>query len=101
MNTKLKEALAEIVEYAQSAACHNTDAHVDNYLSQIIAWGKKALNEPLRNCDVGSAQEQVERFSKFCLYRKCSECQFHEDGDFFECVVRWAQMPYESEVLNG
>jgi hypothetical protein len=105
MNRKAREALAEIVEYAQSAACHNTDAHVDHYLSQIIAWGKKALNEPLRNCDVGTPEEQGMRMAKFCReqYKKtdgvslCSSCPFH-NNEGLECQFEWAQMPYESEV---
>jgi hypothetical protein len=104
MNRKAREALAEIVEYAQSAACHNTDAHVDHYLSQIIAWGKKALNEPLRNCDVGTADEQYARFVDFCWrYRtvsiggnsSCNDCPIKGRK---VCQLAWSQMPYESEV---
>ena len=50
---------------------------------------------PLRNCDVGTAEEQIARFNKFCFPIKCSECQLHTDEDLHDCIFRWAQMPYE------
>ena len=51
-NNKLREACANIAEYARSAMCHATDAHVLGYLNQIEGWAKAALAEPPRNCDV-------------------------------------------------
>ena len=56
---KLREACANIAEYARSAMCHTTDAHVLGYLNQIEGWAKAALAAPPRNCDVLSAQEQT------------------------------------------
>ena len=42
-NNKLREACANIAEYARSAMCHTTDAHVLGYLNQIEGWAKAAL----------------------------------------------------------
>ena len=53
------------------------------------------LKKSLRNCDVGTAEEQIARFNKFCFPIKCSECQLHTDEDLHDCIFRWAQMPYE------
>ena len=39
-----------------------------------------ALAEPPRNCDVGTAEEQAERFMKFCEAHKPDEHQFTEHG---------------------
>lgn len=53
-----------------------------------------ALAAPPRNCDVGSAEEQTERFVDFC-YRseKCVSCQMEpEEGT--DCILKWAQEPY-------
>ena len=50
-NNKLREACANIAEYARSAMCHATDAHVLGYLNQIEGWAKAALAAPPRNCD--------------------------------------------------
>ena len=53
------------------------------------------LKKSLRNCDIGTAEEQIARFNKFCFPIKCSECQLHTDEDLHDCIFRWAQMPYE------
>ena len=49
---KLREACANIAEYARSAMCHATDAHLLGYLNQIEGWSKAALAAQPRNCDV-------------------------------------------------
>lgn len=56
-----------------------------------------ALAAPPRNCDVGTTEEQQERFSKFCFASPCKVCQIHLDGLFGDCGLHWAQMPYEAE----
>lgn len=49
-----------------------------------------------RNCDVGTAKEQMQRFLQFCKpHKNCENCPC-EEAD--ECKLTWAQMPYESEV---
>lgn len=49
-----------------------------------------------RNCDVGTTEEQDERFFAFCNSHKCPSCpcRFIKKTD---CALIWAQMPYESE----
>ena len=58
-----------------------------------------ALERSLRNCDVGTVEEQAERFHAFCASNKkcgdvysCERCQFNSVED---CELAWAQMPYE------
>ena len=53
-----------------------------------------ALAAPPRNCDVGTAEEQVDRHREWCgndddppYY--CDNCR--------DCFARWAQMPYEAQ----
>lgn len=48
---KLRNACANIAEYARAAMCHATDTHVLGYLNQIEGWAKAALSAPPRNCD--------------------------------------------------
>lgn len=55
----------------------------------------KSLKKSLRNFDVGTVEEQSERFMKFCYRQKCNECKLHKDEFFFKCALLWAQMPYE------
>ena len=45
---------------------------------------KKALSAPPRNCDVGTANEQIERHKKWCnsdrcIYKNCGECHIEPD----------------------
>lgn len=62
---------------------------------------------PLRQCDVGTAEEQAQRYDKFCEGMDCVKCPVHALWHhYFEicknqkvsCGLIWAQMPYESEV---
>ena len=58
-----------------------------------IALAKSVLSIPLRNCDVGTVEQQISR--------QCSACENEElvcnkVGSFScrECFARWSQMPY-------
>lgn len=72
--------------------CHTTDAHVLGYLNQIEEWAKAALAEPIRNCEVGTAEEQERRWDEVC-----NKFQFMMDcrKSCYRCAFVWAQMPYE------
>ena len=53
------------------------------------------FGRPLRNCDVGTAEEQFRRFNMFCLPTKCRECKLYTKEDLHDCIFRWLQMPFE------
>ena len=58
---------------------------------------KEAENgRPLRNCDVGTAEEQLERHDKFCA-SSIAECRGVSTNDCIRCFARWSQMSYEKE----
>ena len=95
---KMREALENIAEYAKAAECHTEDAHLLGYLNQIERWAEAALDEPPRNCDVGTAEEQYARVLAFCKRHKvgfrCVDCPVN--GVFPKnCALIWSQMPYE------
>ena len=56
------------------------------------------IGKPLRNCDVGTAEEQAERHSRFCISQHglCTRCPAHR-RTHNGCVLAWAQMSYEAE----
>ena len=67
---------------------------------------RAALSAPARNCDVGTAEEQEERFDAFCARHygtndmsgdNCRICPLSPMG----CKLAWAQMPYEKEGGRG
>lgn len=50
--------------------------------------------KPLRNCDVGTVDEQLKSFRAFCSKSKdCSTCPIRGNGT--SCTLAWAQLPYE------
>lgn len=70
-------------------------------LEDAITKADAALAEPVRNCDVGTADEQSSRYNKFCFAhrsceRGCGDCPLAKDP---YCEFAWSQMPYtEGEV---
>ena len=82
---------------------------------QVIQFAKDAcdrinreveISRPLRNCDVGTAEEQSDRFDKFCYsHNTCFQCpvksiynSHHRQKQLREiirCEIIWSQMPYE------
>jgi hypothetical protein len=53
-----------------------------------------ALSAPPRQCDVGTAEEQIDRHREWCNRDNdssycCNDCR--------DCFARWAQMPCEAE----
>jgi len=66
-----------------------------------VRKAKSALAAPPRNCDVGTVEEQLERFDKFChaninTERCCGNCPAFRTTRY-DCELIWAQMPYEKE----
>ena len=64
-----------------------------------------ALSAPPRNCDVGTAEEQTERFKDLCRkYRcgpgpraNCKGCPIQHESPHVGCTFAWAQMPYNEK----
>ena len=103
---KMREACENIAEYAKTAACHIEDTHLLSYINQIESWAEAAISSPPRNCDVGTAEEQSDRFDKFCYsYNSCSKCPVKslwnssnrqkQLREIIRCEIIWSQMPYE------
>ncbi len=60
---------------------------------------RRALSEPTRNCDVGTAEEQHRRHDAFCDATRNGMSGYHcEDAPRCAlCFSKWAQRPYEAE----
>ena len=118
---KMRDALVK----AKKAICHHA-----KYVCQSLSWensdiqsncgdilcahrdlceAKTAINAALaatpRNCDIGTAEEQQDRFREFCrrhfdarkcgLGRSVAKCPAYQGGKNPDCSLWWAQMPYE------
>ena len=100
----MREALENSIGLLEELAL--IDEWGDSAKEQIVE-NRTALAAPLRNCDVGSAEEQYDRWSRFCRYRNaplsqnrsCKGCPVYEAmyNCKSTCELIWAQMPYEGE----
>ena len=121
------EKMEQALEVAKKAICHHART---THTCDSLAWEnstinancgdilcghrdlceaktaiQKALASPLRNCDVGTAEEQTERFKQLCRkYRRgpgpranCKGCPVSTESQHVGCTFAWAQMPYEKE----
>ena len=94
----LREALKAI-----GGLCDRLIPTWDGAIGRIKDIAEAALSAPPRNCDVGTAQEQDERFHRFCVKHHTGSCAgcHNPVGDYTvangvrECALVWAQMPYE------
>ena len=61
-----------------------------------------ALEVPVKNCEVGSPEEQFARFKKFCARFDCCDCPVRKKWNFKptgdeSCLLLWTSMPYEEK----
>lgn len=64
--------------------------------------GRAALAMPLRNCDVGTPEEQTCRYDAFCSEHRlpgvgCERCPIIKLKTAPSCELAWAQMPYKAD----
>ena len=93
----LKRLLCELVE------ADIFDGGLINKTISAIEKARRALSDPPRQCNVGTEREQYHRFCDFCANHKCDiSCPVYRGGTFrhTECVMRWAQMPYEDKATK-
>lgn len=97
---KMREALEAFVQLANDGVIQpRTYGEAEHHCfcalrDQVVS----ALAEPLRNCDVGTAEEQAKRFKTFCnaYPLMCDGCPFKDIGSTHnDCAIYWSQMPYE------
>jgi hypothetical protein len=93
MSSKLREALLK-ADVLISIATFEEGVKMDE-VGKISSEIKAAIAEPLRNCDVGTAEEQYVRFRDMCVNTNCEGLVKH--NTLSEYAFAWSQMPYEEE----
>jgi hypothetical protein len=106
MSSKLREALSDAC-YAMFNFLKTQYGNRYEEMAKALDKAKATLaTEPLRNCDVGTAEEQAERANNYCAQFDevdgcCVRCPLDDDSnDYTRCMCRWLQMPYK-EVKNA
>lgn len=99
----MQHALSDIIDIIDE---WRTDGSMEHWqYSQLFDIADAALAALPRNCDVGTADEQYERWQTFCdrYDDDCTGCPCDNKHTYTltSCFARWSQMPYESEVSDG
>lgn len=109
-NNKLRKALEELMKFTcyscEGRLCEDDAEEEDGQIVTVpcsaIIGARRALAEPVKNCEVGSPEEQVERFKKFCARFDCCDCPVRKKWNFKatgdeSCQLLWASMPHEEK----
>lgn len=99
MNDKIKEAFNKIANISTFVAENCGNADTAKYMNDIINIVQKAVSEPLKNCNVGTADEQYNRFVYCCSSRKIP-CRKSYTHGCVECYAKWSQRPYEKDEVE-
>lgn len=89
---KMREALQAIVDICDG------NMGVPNERLSIYNLAKAVLSATPRNCDVGTAEEQVSRHCKMCTIISRNGTRSCDYSKCNKCFAEWGQMPYEKEV---
>ena len=89
---EMREALLKI-----KSLFRDIDLNRDTIENEAYALADSALAIPLRNCDIGTVEEQQERFKYFCRREDGGTCLCCPCASYEDCVLAWTQLPYESE----
>lgn len=97
----MRETLLVVRDALDTISAHEDDiGFVRAWIGQTKNAVQEALSSPARQCDVGTAEEQQNRFNRFC--RPCTDgCPFLECRTIVECTIKWAQTPYEAQEGAG
>ena len=97
MSSKQREALSDAC-YAMFNFLKTHYGSCYKEMANALDKAKAALAEPIRNCDVGTAEEQYARVRAFCKRHKVGlRCVDYPINGVLpkNCALIWAQMPYE------
>lgn len=105
---KLREALAPFPSLCEWLVENAAKLGIPDMVAKLRERGDKAraaLSAPSRNCDVGTAEEQSDRYEAFCesfhvVTGTCDDCpifkaEYGKMENLPHCQISWAQMPYE------
>ncbi len=104
-SAKLRDVCEQFLELLEApAGFEDCGMGIELNEEQVVIWRNRfsdALAAQQRNCDVGSAEEQKERFEKFCEAQPTANCDGCHLAMNYSCEFEWAQMPYEATREGG
>ena len=97
-SAKLREACEALMSEIGGYLTDGLEVIWCSISGKTIKKARAALSDNPRNCDVGTEDEQSERFDAHCRkHMGCLTCPLREkDGGVPKhCELAWAQLPYE------
>lgn len=92
MSIAIRDALLK-ADVLIAIASFDEGVEIDE-VKKIKSEIKSALKKNLRNCEVGTPEEQYNRFIYCCTNRKFPCIKSYTKG-CIQCYAKWSQMPYE------
>ena len=90
----MRDALNEIRSRLSYLYGHIDGTFDPPALKEVYEIAGTALSAPPRNCDVGTPDDQHNRFMRFCDRMSMGYCW---GRGCRKCMAQWWQMPYEGE----
>ena len=90
----MRDALNEIRSRLSYLYGHIDGTFDPPALKEIYEIAGTALSAPPRNCDVGTPEDQHNRFMRFCDSKSMGYCW---GRGCRKCMAQWGQIPYEGE----
>ncbi len=103
-NWKVRLSLEELKDIVHNAFWG--EGKVKGDVLNALRRANVALNEPPKNHEIGSPEEQYARFKKLCDRVDCCDCPVHKRWNFKvngdeSCHFVWMQMPYKKEEVES
>ena len=108
MKIDAKDKKEKTMEMGDVKAMHEALIHAHQFLHQgrgatvekwlaLVEEINAALSMPVRNCDIGTVDEQLERHRLYCIgLCTAHECDYdldkHDTETCKKCFAKWAQM---------
>ena len=107
-NSSMREALVRLKPLVESVWESEGGEDVSSEIAEMKDVINAALAAPMKNCEVGTWQEQEKRFEQFCnrfRHDYCRGCplgeMFFRDKEIGECRLAWAQRLYDGDKKEG
>lgn len=102
---KMRKAMLVVYDWILKAGLVHGYVDTPQKRRQLYDMMTKALSAKPRNCDVGTAVKQTERWKTFCSahYRadmedwQCGCCPCGDEKSSANCEFEWGQMPYDEK----
>lgn len=98
---KMRETLLVVKDALVTISAHEDDIEfVRTWIRQMKGAVQEALAAPSRQCDIGTPEEQAERFARYCGTEVCKRkrCKTRPKALVIDsCALCWAQTPYEAQ----